>query len=108
MGFFNRISNQKRCTSLEPAASGSAHTQSVVRTVIVLGGGGARGAAHIGVMRRIRESDLEISRIVGVSMGAFVGAMCAVSNDMQSIEGRTDCINSIAIVSVEAKASRMY
>jgi NTE family protein len=88
MGFFNRISNQSCSESREAIPVGDACIPGVLRTVIVLGGGGARGAAHIGVMRRVRESNLQVNRIVGVSMGALVGAMCAVSSDMDSIEER--------------------
>ncbi|NBC22788.1 MAG: serine protease, partial [Gammaproteobacteria bacterium] len=40
---------------------------------LVLGSGGARGYAHIGVIRWIEEHDLAISSVVGASMGALVG-----------------------------------
>ena len=46
--------------------------------VIALGGGGARGIAHLGVMQAINESGFITDRIVGVSMGAMMGALCAV------------------------------
>ena len=42
--------------------------------VLALGGGGARGYAHIGVARVLAELGLTPSRIVGTSMGAVVGA----------------------------------
>ena len=42
--------------------------------VLALGGGGARGYAHIGVARVLAELRLRPSRIVGTSMGAVVGA----------------------------------
>jgi NTE family protein len=41
---------------------------------LALGGGGARGYAHIGVARALEERDLRPARIVGTSMGAVVGA----------------------------------
>jgi NTE family protein len=40
---------------------------------LVLGSGGARGYAHIGVIRWIEEHDLEIAAVVGASMGALIG-----------------------------------
>jgi NTE family protein len=90
MGFFNRIWNHKSGVGeISSAAVPPVAATVAPRTVIVLGGGGARGAAHLGVMRRIRETDLEVSRIVGVSMGAFVGAMCAVEGDIDSIQKRS-------------------
>lgn len=54
------------------------------RAVVALGGGGARGIAHLGVMKAIGESEVTTERIVGVSMGALVGAMCAVDTDADS------------------------
>lgn len=45
---------------------------------ITLSGGGARGAAHIGVLRALSEAGIVPNRVVGVSAGALVGAMyCA-------------------------------
>ena len=40
---------------------------------LVLGSGGARGYAHIGVIRWIEEHDLHIASVVGASMGALIG-----------------------------------
>ena len=48
------------------------------RTVsLVLGSGGARGLAHIGVIREIEESGLRIASISGCSIGAMVGGIYA-------------------------------
>ncbi len=44
---------------------------------VVLGGGGAKGFAHIGALRALHEAGLEYDRIGGASMGAIVGAMAA-------------------------------
>lgn len=44
---------------------------------LVLGGGGARGFAHIGVLRALEEAGIPIDRIGGTSMGAIVGAQYA-------------------------------
>jgi len=43
------------------------------RTCLVLGGGGARGAAHIGVLRVLERERVPVDCIVGTSMGAIVG-----------------------------------
>ncbi|MBU2880446.1 patatin-like phospholipase family protein [Psychrosphaera sp. B3R10] len=45
---------------------------------VVLGGGGARGFAHLGVLRAFEESNIPIDLIGGNSMGALIGA-CYVS-----------------------------
>ena len=49
--------------------------------VLALGGGGARGYAHIGVIRALAEQGLSPRRIVGTSMGAIVGAGLAAGRD---------------------------
>ena len=47
------------------------------RIGLVLGGGAARGAAHIGVLQALEEHDLRPSFIVGASAGALVGGLYA-------------------------------
>ena len=44
---------------------------------LVLSGGGARGLAHLGIIKAIRENGILIKRISGVSTGAVVGAFTA-------------------------------
>jgi NTE family protein/lysophospholipid hydrolase len=44
---------------------------------LVLGGGGARGFAHIGVIRALEEAGVPIDRVGGASMGAMIGALYA-------------------------------
>jgi predicted acylesterase/phospholipase RssA len=41
---------------------------------LVLGGGGARGMAHIGVLRALHESGIPVDMVCGNSMGALIGA----------------------------------
>lgn len=44
---------------------------------VVLGGGGARGFAHIGVLRALEEAGIPIDRVGGASMGAVISAQYA-------------------------------
>lgn len=44
---------------------------------ITLSGGGARGAAHIGVLRALSEAGIHPAYVVGVSAGAIIGALYA-------------------------------
>lgn len=44
---------------------------------LVLGSGGARGHAHIGVIRAIEERGLKIKNVAGTSMGAVIGGIYA-------------------------------
>jgi len=55
---------------------------------LVLGGGGARGLAHIGVLRVLEKNDLRPSLIVGTSMGAIIGGMYAQLPDARLVEER--------------------
>jgi NTE family protein len=53
---------------------------------LALGGGGARGYAHIGVARALAARDLEPDRIVGTSMGAIIGAGMAAGRSPTQME----------------------
>lgn len=60
---------------------------------LVLGGGGARGAAHIGVLEVLQREHIPVCVIAGTSMGAIVGSMYAVGytpDEMQKILGGLD------------------
>lgn len=54
--------------------------------VLALGGGGARGLAHIGVLKVLQREGVPISAIAGTSMGAVVGAMFAYYEDAIEVE----------------------
>jgi NTE family protein len=47
------------------------------RTGLILSGGGARGFAHIGVLKVLEHTDINIDVIAGTSMGAILGALYA-------------------------------
>ncbi len=48
---------------------------------LVLGGGGARGLAHLGVIRALEEAGVPIDVVGGTSMGAIMAALCARGMD---------------------------
>ena len=52
---------------------------------LVLGGGGARGFAHIGVMRALDEAGVPIDRVGGASMGAVMAALYARGFDWKDM-----------------------
>jgi NTE family protein len=58
-------------------ATGNARTGEGRRVNVALGGGGARGYAHIGVLEVLDERGYEVTSIAGTSMGALVGALYA-------------------------------
>jgi NTE family protein len=53
---------------------------------LALGGGGARGWAHIGVVRALEARALRPTRIVGTSMGAIIGAGMAAGRTADEME----------------------
>ncbi|NVK86826.1 MAG: patatin-like phospholipase family protein [Gammaproteobacteria bacterium] len=53
---------------------------------LVLSGGGARGAAHIGVLKEIERQQIQVDYIAGTSMGAVVGALYASGYSVSEIE----------------------
>jgi lysophospholipid hydrolase len=56
---------------------------------LVLGGGGAKGIAHVGILRAFEEVGIPIDMVGGTSMGAFVGGVYARETDYVSVLGRT-------------------
>jgi len=48
---------------------------------LVLGGGGARGIAHLGVIRALRDAGITVDMVGGTSQGAFIGALYAKNPD---------------------------
>ena len=55
---------------------------------LVLGCGGARGFAHLGIVRALHEAMIPIDMIAGCSMGAIVGAGVALEWDEDEFKGR--------------------
>ena len=54
------------------------HTVSAQQVGLVLSGGGAKGAAHIGVIKALEENGIPIDYITGTSAGAIVGSLYAM------------------------------
>ena len=53
---------------------------------LALGGGGARGLAHIGVLEVLQEAEIPIDMIAGTSAGAAIGAIYAQGKDASLIK----------------------
>ncbi|MCD9515510.1 patatin-like phospholipase family protein [Photobacterium carnosum] len=60
---------------------------------LVLSGGGAKGAAHIGVLDVLEENRIPVDIVTGTSMGAYVGGMYAMGLSAQEVKQRTFNIN---------------
>ncbi len=59
------------------AEGGRSMTANNGELVLALGGGGARGLAHIGVLQVLAEQDIRVRAIAGTSVGAEIGAFVA-------------------------------
>jgi len=53
---------------------------------LALGGGGARGFAHIGVLKALEKEGIEVTAISGCSMGAIIGGLYAYYGDALKVE----------------------
>lgn len=53
---------------------------------LALGGGGARGVAHVGVIKVLEEEDIPINLIVGCSAGSIVGALYADHRNINKVQ----------------------
>ena len=60
---------------------------------VALGGGGARGLAHIGVLKVLEKNGTKPDYIAGVSMGAFVGACYSLGADLEKMEKEATSFN---------------
>ncbi len=56
------------------------------RVGLALGSGGARGWAHLGVLRALREKNITVEYIAGTSMGSVVGAFAAARREDRLLE----------------------
>lgn len=52
---------------------------------LVLSGGGARGAIHLGVLQALNENNVKIDAISGTSMGAIIGALYCAGKEPKEI-----------------------
>lgn len=60
---------------------------------LVLSGGGAKGAAHIGVLEVLEENRIPVDIVTGTSMGAYVGGLYAMGLSAQEVKQRTFSID---------------
>jgi NTE family protein len=75
-------------------AFGVAHAQeSRPRVGLVLSGGGARGLAHVGVLKVLEEQRIRIDAVAGTSMGAIVGGLYASGLSAQEVEREVRAID---------------
>ena len=55
------------------------------KVTLILGGGGARGFAHVGTLKALHEAHIPIDLIIGTSVGSLIGALYAFNPDPQAL-----------------------
>jgi len=88
------------CTAILPllfalpaAANDTAAPQLRARIGLVLSGGGARGFAHIGVLRYLEKMHIPVDYITGTSIGALIGGLYASGISAEELQERLAQIN---------------
>jgi NTE family protein len=67
-------------------SAGGALAQARPKVALVLGGGGAKGAAHVGVIKVLEEMRIPVDCVAGTSMGALVGGAYATGMSAAELE----------------------
>ena len=70
---------------------------------LALGGGGARGLAHIGVIRRLEELSLTPTALAGTSMWAIIGTLLALGKTSHEMEEIMKDINFLSLIDPDLK-----
>ncbi len=81
------------CMSPERAVCATGDSQDWPRIGLALQGGGAKGFAHIGVLRWLEENHIPIEMIAGTSMGGLIGGFYAMGmspDEMEAFVGALD------------------
>lgn len=70
------------------------------KTALVLGTGGARGLAHIGVIKALEENNIPIDIITGTSIGALVGGVYAAGIKVNRMENIVSEVNKLMVAKI--------
>lgn len=86
VSIFPLSSQARSATEASPAANTSSVANPRPKVALVLSGGGARGFAHIGVLRALRKLRVPVDMVVGTSIGAVVGGAYAAGRSADELE----------------------
>ena len=70
------------------------------RCTVVLGGGGVRGIAHVGVLRALEERGVPLGEVLGTSIGAIVGAAYCAGVGTEALAERASRFSRDDIVTI--------
>ena len=74
------------CQSLTPGAETITPANNQLKVALVLGGGGAKGFAHVGVIKALEENGITPTLVVGTSVGSLVGSLYASGYNAKELE----------------------
>ena len=74
---------------------------------LVLSGGGAKGFAHIGVLKVLEEAGVKIDYIGGTSMGSVIGGLYATGYNAAQIDSIFQSTNFNELINDSTKAEEM-
>jgi NTE family protein len=95
-------------TPAQPAmapASGQEHARP--RIGLVLGGGGAKGAAHVGVLTLLEDMRIPVDCVIGTSMGALVGGTYAAGMTAAELEAAISAISWSEAIAFEGRRAKL-
>ena len=78
------------------------------KVAVVLGGGGAKGVAHIGVLRVLEEAGIPIDIVTGTSMGAIVGGLYAIGYTPDEIQDMVEAQDWGMLLSDKVKRNSQF
>ena len=73
-------------------------------TWVVMGGGAAKGLAHVGAWKAIQEAGISVAGIIGTSTGAMMGAAVAAGQTVEEMEERSERLRRRDIMRVNRRA----
>jgi len=73
---------------------------------LALGGGGARGFAHLGILIALAENEIPIDFLSGTSMGAVIGAARALGMDLDRLRRLLSCLDINELLQVSESTIR--
>lgn len=74
------------CSSIKPVVAPVQPVIEAPRVALVLGGGGAKGFAHVGVIKALEENGITPTLVVGTSVGSLIGSLYASGMTARDLE----------------------
>lgn len=90
---------------VQQASRTAAHADGAPTVALVLGGGGLRGFAHLGVLRALEEAGIAPDIVVGTSAGAVVGAAYASGLSASQIEAIASEVKLSSLIDLTLSSS---